>query len=192
MAKHYTFSLTNDHAYDTKHAARSIRMGYIPSSIASTRGSVAFFFSEVLFRRLVDSRCEKSATHNWEHSTYAESLIKSPDVKLIRMFVYRKVGNSNIITLDLPSCTTFENPGVTVATVDHRNRQSQEPPDVDAAHRRGVHEALAKSFTDEGTADILAPDVYAMTDAERLAHEESLFQKGRDAALRAAFGIKEN
>lgn len=197
MSKHYTFSLTNDYAYSIRSAARSIRMRGVPLWVASQKGSVAFFFRVTVpyGKSVVDSRVAQP-TFNWERSKHAEQLLKTPAAMLIRMFVYRAdLSLKHIVKLDLPSCTIFENPGVTVATIDHRDdaeHQAQEPHDVDAAYRRGVHEALAKSFADEHATDIEGPDVYAMTDAERLAHEERLYRDGRDAALRAALGLKED
>jgi len=61
---------------------------------------------------------------------------------------------------------------------------------ADEAYRKGVHAALAKTFTPDESTSPEFPDVYSMSREERLAHEEELFRKGRDAALRAAFGLK--
>jgi len=46
------------------------------------------------------------------------------------------------------------------------------------------------TFTPDESTSPEFPDVYSMSREERLAHEEELFRKGRDAALRAAFGLK--
>lgn len=63
-------------------------------------------------------------------------------------------------------------------------------PNVDEAYKKGIHQALAKSFaSDEASSDV-SVDVYDMAPEERLAHEEKRFREGRDAALRAAFGLK--
>jgi len=195
MSKRYVFRLIDHHADGIMRAIGYIRNSSVPSSIGSSiKGSIAFFFRATLTCKQLIEYEFKGAAFDWEHSSYKDLLMKVPNTMLIRMFVYRTdPALKTVLKLDLPSCTIFENPGVTVATIDRRNggsHQAQELLDVDTAYRRGVHEALAKSFADERATDIEGPDVYAMTDAERLAHEERLYREGRDAALRAALGLK--